>query len=451
MTELAKQIDDAVPIPLQHENRFELSRKANELRKNGEFQKALAFYRELAKDNSDLYAAAGLLHCLRKLRLFEEALPLCTDIPLKCVALDWYRNEVIWTLVQGKLNTLDDKASLEEVISTAESILSLEPKETATKWSVVRRVLKAAKSRRRWDIVSKWIDKVNPEELSTTPMKDDRGRDGWCDKAVWYNFRIRSETEVGEKEQAILIAQDAVKLFPQQGKFFKRLEALATFRLGKLGEAEGLYNTLCCAGRSDWWILHEHANVLWQLGRVKEALTLMCKAALSNKKIDLLVSLFSDIGFLCHKTELKQDARNHLVLCKYIREEQGWSIPQAVRSAIAELDKELLDLPGPLDLNSALAECQKFWRRTAGAQNDSREPSIKGREAKKMLKGKLKMGPTERPYCFILSDTRESYFCLKSDLPKGAIDDATLQFDAMPSFDKKKNQESWKAVKVRTM
>lgn len=88
---------------------------------------------------------------------------------------------------------------------------------------------------------------------------------------------------------------------------------------------------------------------------------------------------------------------------------------------------------------------------TAGGQNDSREPALKSREVKKMLKDKLKMGPAERPYCFIFSDTRESYFCRKSDLPNGATDGATLQFDAMPSFDKKKNQESWKAVNVRTM
>src|SRR4029450_10734739 len=100
--------------------------------------------------------------------------------------------------------------------------------------------------------------------------------------------------------------------------------------------------------KSDWWILNEHAQVLRDLDKHQEALALMCKAALSNKKLELLVSLFSDIGFLCHKTELKQDARNHLVLCKYIREEHGWSVPQAVSSVIAELDRELSDLAGPV-------------------------------------------------------------------------------------------------------
>ena len=282
-------------------------------------------------------------------------------------------------------------------------------------------------------------------------MKDDRGRDGWCEQAIWHNVRIRSEIEVGDKQQAIVAAQHAIGLFPQQAKFFKRLEALGNFRLGRLVEADLLYGKLSSGGRTDWWILNEHAHVLQELGKHKEALALMCKAALSSKKLELLVSLFSDIGFLCHKTELKQDAKNHLVLCKYIREEQGWSVPQNVSSAIAELHIELSGFVGPVDLNGALLECQKFWRRTVGAQYDSREPSLKSRGVKRMLKGKLKMGPPERPYCFLLSDTRESYFCRKSDLPNGVTDGAMLQFDAMPSFDRKKNQESWKAVNVRTM
>ena len=446
MTELASE-ESVIAEP---RNRFELSREANDLRKKGEFEKALPLYRELSKDDSDSYSAAGLLRCLRKLRLFDEALPLCIPANRQHLALDWYRNEVIWTLIQGKLQELDESATVDGVVSTAELILALEPKGAVAKWSIVRRVLKVAKLRNRWDIVSKWIARVNPDELSTTPIKDDRGRDGWCEQAIWHNFRIRSEIEVGDKEQAIFAAQRATGLFPQQAKFFKRLEALANFRLGRLVEAELLYGKLSSGGRSDWWILNEHAHVLRELGKHQDALTLMCKAALSTKKLELLVSLFSDIGSLCHQIEMKQDARNHLVLCKHIREEKGWSVPQTVSSEISVLDKDLPNVAAPADFNVALAECQKFWRRTVGAQYDSREPSLEGRGLKKMLKGKLKMGPPERPYCFLLSDTRKSYFCRKVDLPKGATDGVMLQFDAMPSFDKKKNQESWKAINVRT-
>lgn len=360
MTELANE-ESVVAEP---SNRFEISKVANDLRKKRQFEKALPLYRELSMDNSDSYSAAGLLRCLRELRLFDQALPLCIPTNQKHLALDWYRNEVIWTLIQGKLQKLDESAPLDEVVRAAELILGLEPKGTVAKWSIVRRVLKAAKLRNRWDIVSKWIERVKPDELSTKPMKDERGRDGWCEQAIWHNFRIRSEIEVGDKQQAIVAAQRAIGLFPQQAKFFKRLEALGNFRLGRLVEAELLYGKLSSGGRSDWWILNEHAHVSRDLGKDQEALALMCKAALSNKKLELLVSLFSDIGFLCQETELKEDTRNHLVLCKHIREEQGWSIPQSINSALAKLDNELSEIAPPVDLKSALAACQKFWLRT---------------------------------------------------------------------------------------
>lgn len=447
MTELANE-ESVIPEP---GNRFAMSKEANNLRKKREFGKALPLYRELSRDDSDPYAAAGLLRCLRELRLFDQALPLCSPTNLKHLALDWYRNEVIWTLIQGKLQELEEPTTVDEVVSAAESILALNPKGTVAKWSIVRRVLRPAKARNRWDIVSKWIGRVNANELSTTPMKDDRGRDGWCEQAMWHNFRIRSEIEVGDKQQAILAAQRAIDLFPQQANFFKRLEALANFRLGRLNEADLLYGKLSSGGRSDWWILNEHAHVLRDLGKHQEALALMCKAALSNKKLELLVSLFSDIGFLCYKTELKQDARNHLVLCKYIRHDQGWSIPHAVSSSIAALDRELSDLVGPVSRALALAECQTFWRKIVGAQYETSQPSLESRGVKRMLRGKLRMGPPERPYCFLLSDARDSYFCRKRDLPEGAADGVMLRFDAMPSFDKKKNQESWKAFNVRIM
>ena len=115
MTELGTQIDDKDRFHSDMTNRFEISREANALRKSGEFGKALVLYRELSKDESDPYAAAGLLQCLRKLRLFAEALPVCTKTPQKHMELDWYRNEVIWTLIQGKLKILDESTAVEEV------------------------------------------------------------------------------------------------------------------------------------------------------------------------------------------------------------------------------------------------------------------------------------------------------------------------------------------------
>ena len=185
------------PLLLNRAIVFEMSKRATELRKSGELEKALPFYRELAKDDSDPYSAAGLLHCFRKLHLFNEALPLCTPTNQKHMVIDWYRTEVIWTLIQGRLSTLDNTASVQDVVSVAKSIRALEPKDYGAKWRTVHPVLKTARAHKKWDIVFEWTEKVTPDELSTTPMKDDRDREGWCEQALWYNYRIRSMIEVG--------------------------------------------------------------------------------------------------------------------------------------------------------------------------------------------------------------------------------------------------------------
>ena len=65
----------------------------------------------------------------------------------------------------------------------------------------------------------------------------------------------------------------------------------------------------------------------------------MSRAALSNKKLEAMVSLFSDIGFLCRQTDLKQDARNHLLLSKHIREKHGWAVSQAISVGLTELNE----------------------------------------------------------------------------------------------------------------
>lgn len=428
---------------------FEKSREANELRKSGKFREALVIYKELAKNDSDSFAAAGLLHCLRKQGLFEEALLLCDDLLRRHKASEWCRNEVIWTLIQGKLEKLDESATVEKTVAVAEGILELTPKDNSTKWRIVRRVLKAAKSQRRWDIISKWIDKVNPDELSAEPMKDESGREGWCDQAIWHNHHIRSMIEIGDKEQAILLSQTAFKRFPRQSKFFKRLEAVAAVRLSRLSEAERIYSDLCSTSRPDWWILHEHAQVLRKLRKPDEALILMCKAAVSQKKLDILVSLFFDIGFLCSELRLKEEARNHLLLCKFVREEKGWPIPQSIDQALSNLNNKLVKFACPKDLKDSLEACKAFWFRTLGIHEDPRLQSLKGKKIRQTLLGRLILGHSERAFCFIFSENGDSFFCLKNDLPKDVTDGATLVFDAIPSFDKKKNKESWKAINIR--
>lgn len=424
----------------------EKSLEANRLRKSGELEKALPLYRELCADARDQYSVAGLLHCLRKTNHFEEAIPLCNVVFSHFLDSEWCRNEAIWTLIQGQLEKLEEGTPVEKVVSIAHEIFSFGPTEPSTKWRIIRRVLKAAKARARWDIVSEWIDRVAPEELSDEPMKTENGREGWCDQAIWHNLKIRSMIEVGDKEKAIELSKGVSNIFPRQCRFFGRLTALATLRLSRTIEAERLYADLCNARTPDWWIMHEYAQVLKELGKRELALKMMCKAASSHQKLDSLVSLFFDLGTLCLEMENRDAACNHLSLCKFVRQEHGWSIPYSLEKSLEELES---NPNNPTTLAQALLNCRDFWKNTIGPQGDWHEHSFGKRKPRAGLTGKVSLGPSDRPFCFISIESGESFFCYKSDLPRNIAEGTKLVFDAIPSFDKKKKRESWKVANIR--
>lgn len=421
---------------------------ANEFRKSGCFKEALPLYRNLWKETGDKFDGAGLLHCLRKLELFEEAIVLADDLIAKYPDFDWCKNEAIWTYIYGKLNKLEDSEPLDELVQIAQKIMDFNPEGLAAK-IVVFKVLKSAKTSNDWETVNKWVIKLDPETLSTEPMTDSSGREGWSDQSLWYNYRIKGFLENGNPNDAIVLIDKVSERFPKQRKFFLRLKALAHFKLGNLTEAEKIYQNLCSGYKPDWWLLHEYAKVVRYTGRKEDALRLMYKAANVHSKLETMVSLFEDIGMLCKEMGENEEALSHLILCKNIRYEKNWSVSDSVLNSILELNKVIVNYIEPSSTKEALRICQNCWKNSPGEENVSKGRSHEKRNVRKGLIGKLNLGNTSQPFCFIIAENDDSFFCFKSDLPHSIEEGDRVTFDAIPSFDKKKNKESWKASNIK--
>ena len=426
----------------------EQKQKANGLRKAGDFEEALPLYRNLWKETADKFDGAGLLHCLRKLGLFDEALILADELIVKYPDFKWCRNEVIWTYIQGILDKFNEEEPLEEVVEIAKRIMSLNPEDLAAKM-IVFKVLKSAKSSNHWETVNEWVVKIDPDSLSAKPMMDDSGREGWSDQSRWYNYRINGLIEKGDTKEAINAVDEILERFPKQRKFFLRLKALANHLLGNLPESEKIYQNLCSGYKPDWWMLHEYAKVVRDIGRREDALKLMYQAASGHLKLESMVSLFVDIGMLCKELGKYEEARPHLVLCKYVRNEKGWTVPEPIINTVNDLNKIIGNNKEPSSLKEALSICRSEWSRLLSKESNLKNLSYENREVKKGLVGKVSLGRSDRPFCFIIAKDEQSFFCYKSDLPADIIDEDEVTFDAIPSFDKKKNKESWKASNIR--
>jgi hypothetical protein len=232
----------------------ERKNKAKELRKSQNFKEAVLLYRDLWEETGDHYDGAGLLHCLRKLELFNEAIPLAEDLIIKHPDFDWCRNEVIWTFISGYLYKLGENESLEKVSEAAKKVMALNPHELAEK-VVVFKVLKSAKAHGDWRIVNEWVIKIDPNTLSIEPITYEPGRKGWSDRSLWYNYRIRGLLESGgdeEAQKAIEIVDEISGQFAYEQRFFLRLKALAYHKIGNLCAAEKIYDGLCNRSRSDY-------------------------------------------------------------------------------------------------------------------------------------------------------------------------------------------------------
>jgi tetratricopeptide (TPR) repeat protein len=424
-------------------NTYETKQQAKALRKAGEYDKAKDLYESLWTSSKDQFDGAGLLQCLRKLDRFDEAIPVAEELAEQQLDLEWCRREVIWTFLQGQLLKLPENERMENVVAFAAKIMKLSPDGLAAKLTVFR-VLKAAKAEKRWDVINDWVVRLNPEELSGEPIKSENGREGWCDQSLWYNYRLNGLFETGNYPAVIKIVDEILGKYPKENKFFLRLKGRASHRLGDLKNAEQIYSELCSSRRTDWWLLHEYALVLIDINRKEEALLLMYRAAASNPKLELMVSMFSDIANVCKELGRVEEARNHLVLSKHVREQQGWPIGFSLKSQIDQLEDKLTT-KAPESFEECMTQCKKLWKAQSVERDDYE------RKPKRGLIGLVKASSGDRPFCFIDVKGENSYFCFKSDLPTGLKNGDQVSFDAIPSFDKKKNKPSWKASNVKVV
>ncbi|MFA5266464.1 MAG: hypothetical protein WC379_00715 [Methanoregula sp.] len=428
------------------ETPFDRKMKANELRKSGKFQEALVLYSELHRDNPDKFTGAGYLHCLRKLKKFDDAIPLADSLVGKYPGFDWVTTEIVWTYIEGQLFQLPDEESLLIAIHVADKILQQQPNQLATN-TVLMKVCKTAKNEKNWDILNEWVQKVDPQSLDIKPQLLPNGREGWSRQALWYLYRITALVETGGSKDAFPFLEFALAQFPQHRKLFLRLRAQANYKTGKKEEALADYQNLCDVRRPDWWILKEYADVLSSLERKDEALAMMYQAAQDRQDPGMMVGLFESIGDLLYERAEKEQAALHYQLTKFIREERGWKIPDALTIKLTEMATAGITVPQTFD--ETLLMCKRIWRPLEGPKETPPRQDYHHEGIRRDVAGKISLGRQDQPYCFINLDEGESVFCYKDILPPGINHGDRVIIDARPSWDQKKNKQGWKAQNVR--
>lgn len=418
---------------------------ANTLRKAGRFQEALTIYQDLwntGKQNE--FVAAGLLHCLRKLHRLADAMKFSENISQLYLESEWVRRELSWTYSEYVKEMATAGASVTTLHACGEKAMGLDPEPAALN-HIACDIMNSAKSAKDWKTVILWADRVDPSLLSPVGMKLPDGKEGWSYLARYYNFRINGLIGTSRADEAIPLCQKALQDFPHQYKQFAYNLARAYTAVGEYDKASQTYQDLCRKVRPDFYILFEYGKVMHRLNRNDEALVLMTMAAKSEQRPDYLVGYYAEMGDLFRETGHETAARDHYMLATAVRMRNSWAVPAELQQRL-----ESMHITSVSDsVEELLYRCSIHWSDFEGKATSAVRAPAQEEPIEHDVRGTIFLGPAERDYFFINPLGRDGYIGFKQELKHEIPDRSTVTFDVVPSFNKKKNEWTTKAVNVR--
>ena len=413
----------------------DLAIKANNLRKENKYEKALEYYKQSWDILKDAYTGAGLLHCLRKLENFEHAVSFAKSLIDLFPTIDWVKNEVAWTLVSGPFKQVNN---FTDALIVAEKIDNITSNSIILK-QIAFKLLKLADNQENWQNVINWLNKVNPGNLSKDFIKGTK----WSDKSQWkYNY-YKTLLKIGQYEEIISDIDECINEFPHIKEFFLNLKAKSFKEADRYEDSAKIYEELL-KYKKEWWINKNYADLLLKMNLKDNALKMFYRAAILNKSMKMMVKIYQRIGNLCVELGKDKEALCHFILSKLIREKEGWTVPDDIEPSIKQLSGSFPDISNLSSINQIFSHCQEFWE--AEGNNKTKIQKME-KSKKKTFMGVLNLGHQNRPFCFI-NTKKESIICDKSILPSNLKDNDQVKCEAIPSYDKKKQKESWKAIKV---
>jgi tetratricopeptide (TPR) repeat protein len=352
-------------------NVAEIKQQASALRKQRNYEEAVALYGTLWEENRDQcneWDGWGYAFSLRKLGRSQQALEVCQEaLPLN-PNLDHLTSLCGWCLYDVEIRRTDAEIQQNEgrFLQAAEEILQLgKPGKFSAHARTLMRVIDYYRQKLTTPAskILEWCDRIQPEQLSNEPGHgpDGKGRtvEYASDREKWYSCRCKALFDLGRYEECIELAGQALAAFPKlhhdNDVWFKWRIALSKAELGDreiaISELEALLSR-----KRDWFVHHKIAQYLLDLGRTGEALNRAVAAALGPGPSDLGFKweLYLLMGRIFQARGEMDQARAHVLLAAKVRQEEDWKIPPELSQAIGEMDVDMASQISAQDLHRQL-------------------------------------------------------------------------------------------------
>lgn len=419
-------------------NYGERYKQAETLRKSKQYAEAENTFRALWVELPNPNTGWRWIYCLRKLGDEQEAMRAASLVTETFPEDTWVQREHAWCIYAQEVKSAQAQKDVGRTTYSAQKMLDISNDELIKKQAVFA-VVDTAKERGKWDIVSQWCDRLDPEQLSPE-MNTFGEQKSISDRERWYYAKVKALLHIKQWSEARQLALKARESFPRKDDF-PRWAAQARAAEGDVAGATEEIENLIHRGNTQWYILADLAQMKQQQGKNEEALQIACKAALAFGEDKAKVNLFALLAKLGLALEHVEFAAYHIALTKAIRSREGWP----AKEDLMHLEKRLLassadssQILSTTDPRQLFSACQAEWRKyvTAGRARHT---------------GKICNLPAGKNFAFITPDTGgDNIHVFLREISRTAQTlGARVEYSLEPSFDHKKNRESFRAVDVR--
>lgn len=412
---------------------------AEALRKNGDYKAAGQAFEQLWQKSQTPSIGWRWCYCLRKLGFFEKADQVIREVLNKFPGDKYVIGEFGWVLYFKEIKPGLEDNNLGRVLQAANEIWPYKPTELLLA-KIVMAVVKAAKKRDKWDIVVDWLKRIPPAQLDKE-AKEFNGKKGTSDREQWYIHYSHALIELERYEEARRMALEGLQEFPGE-LFLARNAALALASSGDINGGIRELRPLLNHPRGGPYLKADLGELEYKLGHLDEAQRLLCEVVLSPQGNQYKLGYFLTLAEVALARQNPLAAAESLALAKVVRQEQDWSIPvrliQLENETKRMLEAQNLLWPDlPTDSKSLTRICTQRWKADTSA-------------GLKRITGRIGRIDPDKKHTFIHRDDGEKpVFVLLRELPRGYQEGTKVDFALKPSFDRKKNEESFQAVDVR--
>ena len=385
--------------------------QAEALRKAGQYADAGPAFRRLWDEQGDASNGWRYAQCLRKSGHPEAALQVITQVVAQHPDDQWVGFEHAWCIYEALVKPASAEGHLGKLLFAGQKMVEAGAQDLALRLTVFA-IIKVAKEKGKWDIVSAWCDRLDRQQLSTEP-REMGGRRVISEQEQWYFAKVKSLVKLKRWPEAGELALEATQAFPRK-RDFARWAARALAGQGDVEGAIAELEALASRGQPEWYLLSDLAELKLRNGQAEAAYPIACRAALAFGEDKAKVGLFLLIGQAALALERFDVAARHAALSRLVRVREGWRVSGEVtrleaqaRSGSKKAGQPLPDLPD--DLRPLAALCRQDWEQAVPSESRPRPKERQRRSSAPgasgpFQTGRIKTYKEERGFGFIVPD-----------------------------------------------